>query len=280
MSPLLRAEWLVVLQPSQVLMARAGLALTRRGLQRRLLCQAMAGCPDTAPGEPAWTGVVATLRQQLDGIPVRHASLQVTLSSRFVRYALVPWQAGLRGATEDAAYVRHYFAQMYGATADGWDLCVSSAPAGQPRLASAIDLGLLAALREMCALTGLRLRAVRPQLSTTFNRYRRSLSSSGWMVLAEPGCLCIGLFEDGRWLSIRTMRTDAGWYRQLPALLEREACLANPAGAADQVFLWAPGEAADPPSAPGRFRFHPLLAPLPAGADAWYQAQFAGGAGR
>jgi hypothetical protein len=278
-SPLLRDEWQLVLSPSQVLMARARTMLTRRGLQRRLLSHAMADCPGAEPGKPAWTGALATLEQQLHGMPIKRASLQIVLSNRFVRYALIPWQAGLHGAREDAAYVRHYFAQMFGGNADDWDICVSGAPDRQPRLASAIDAALLAALRDLCALAGLRLSAVSPQLSITFNRYRRSLPSSGWIVLVESGCLCLGLFEDGRWLAIRTMRTDAGWQEDLPALLEREACLANPAGAADQVFLWAPEQAADT-LAQGRFRLHQLLAPLPVGAEEWYAARFACGAGR
>jgi hypothetical protein len=270
---LLRDDFQVVLNPSQVLMARAGTALTRRGLQRRLLAHGTAGCPAVAPGKPAWTGALAALEQLLHGMPAGRANLQVVLSNLFVRYAVVPWQTGLHGAAEDAAYVRHYFAQMFGSAADGWDICVSSTPDGHPRLASAIDTCLLTALRELCALTGLRLRAVRPQLVSTFNRYRRSLASSGWIVLAESGYLCIGLFEDGRWLSIRTMRTDAGWQEHLPALLEREACLVNPASEVDQVFLWAPEHAADTPLARERFRFHQLA---PAGEP--YEARFASGA--
>jgi hypothetical protein len=277
---LLRDEWLVALSPSQVLMARAGTALTRRGLQRRLLSHAMAECLQVDAGKPAWMGAIATLEQQLSGLPAGRASLKVVLSNLFVRYAVVPWQAGLRGATEDAAYVRHHFAQMFGGTAEAWDICVSAAPDRQPRLASAIDASLLEALRDLCALAGLRLRAVLPQLSSTFNRYRRSLSSHGWIVLAEPGCLCVGLFEEGRWRSVRTIRTDGGWQQQLPELLEREACLANAASASDQVFLWAPEPAADTPLAPGRFRFHRLLEPSPAAAEGWYEARFACEAGR
>jgi hypothetical protein len=274
-SPLLRAELEVVLKPSQVLMAR-----TRQGWPRRLPARAAAECPPVEPGQPAWTGALAALAAQLDGMASGgdklRANLRVTLSNRFVRYAIVPWQAGLHGAAEEAAYVRHYFAQMFGSAADDWDVCVSDAPAGHPRLASAIDARLLAALRALCAQAGVRLKAVRPQLSATFDCYRNSLGASGWFVMAESGCLCIGLFERGRWLSVQTVRTGAAWQQELPVLLERAACLAGPACAAEQVFLWAPELAAGAGVAAGRFRIA-LLAPVPAGADAWYQARSARG---
>jgi hypothetical protein len=279
-SLLSRAELQAVLTPSQVLMTDTGSALARLGRRRRPAVDAIAGCPGIEPGQPAWTGALAALAGQLHGMAGERnrlrANLRVILSNRFVRYAIVPWQAGLHGGAEDAAYVRHYFAQVFGSAADGWDVCVSAAPAGHPRLASAIDAALLAGLRDLCASARIRLKAVRAQLSTTFNCYRNSFGESGWFVMAEPGCLCIGLFDGGRWLSVQTVRAGAAWQQELPALLERAACLAGPACAADQVFLWAPALAEGSAVAAGRFRVE-LLAPVPAVADAWYQARSACG---
>jgi hypothetical protein len=283
-SLLSRAELQAVLTPSQVLMTDTGPALARLGRQRRPAIDAIAGCPGIEPGQPAWTGALAALAAQLHGMAggsdkLRanlRANLRVILSNSFVRYAIVPWQAGLHGGAEDAAYVRHYFAQVFGSAADGWDVCVSAAPAGHPRLASAIDAALLAGLRDLCASARIRLKAVKPQLATTFNSYRNSVGESGWFVMAEPGCLCIGLFDRGRWLSVQTVRAGAAWQQELPALLERAACLAGPACAADQVFLWAPALAAGSSVAAGRFRIE-LLAPVPAVAGAWYQARSAWG---
>jgi hypothetical protein len=170
---------------------------------------------------------------------------------------------------------------MFGSVAESWNLCVSMEPEGHPRLASAVDASLLAALRDLCALAGIRLTSVMPQMASTFNRYRRGISTpGGWIVLVEGGCLCIALFENGRWLAIRNSRTDAGWQRDLPTLLERETSLANPDGEADQVFLWAPGQPVDSQPTAGRFRVNQLLAPLRIGADAWFEARFACGGGR
>jgi hypothetical protein len=258
-SPLLRDELEVVLAPSQVSMARYAMAFTRRGLRRRLVGGASTDCPAATPGTPAWSTAVRILGEQLRGMPHARANLHIIVSSQFVRYAIIPWQADL-SASEDAAYQRHHFAHLFGSSADGWDICAAAAPEGKPRLASAIDAALLLALRELCALDSIRLKAVRPQFASTFNGCRRSLPASGWLVLAESGCLCIGLFEDRRWLAIRTLRIGAGWLQDLPGLLAREACLANPAREASEVFLWAPDWAPGMALPEGRFRFHALPA--------------------
>lgn len=276
MSPLLRAELHVVLSPSRVVMVNGANVLSRFALQRRLPVRTTAECAPVEPGQPAWTAALATLAGELDRISGGRTNLRVTLSNRFVRYAIVPWQAGLQGAAEDAAYVRHYFSHMYGSAADGWDVCASAAPAGHPRLASAIDATLLAGLRGLGARGRIRLKSVWPQLSSTFNCYRNRLGASGWLVMADPGCLCIGLFEAGRWLSVQTVRTGAAWRRELPALLERAARLAGPACTAEHVFLWAPELAAGTDVAAGRFRIE-LLTIVAADADAWFEARSACG---
>lgn len=257
MSPLLRDELQIVLAPSQVSMARSAMALTRRGVRRRVLAQASAACPAAAPGEPAWSGALQVLDQQLRGMSGLRANLRVILSSQFVRYAIVPSQPDLK-PDEDAGYLRHYFAQMFGCSADGWDICAGAAPDGAPRLASAIDSALLLALRQLCALDAIRLTAVVPQFASTFDRHRHGLPARGWLVEAEPGCLCIGLFEDRRWLSVRTLRTGAAWLQDLPALLARETSLANPAGEVGDVFLSTPDRGVGTVFPQGRFRFHVL----------------------
>jgi hypothetical protein len=241
----LRDDIELVLAPAQVTLA--GNAARRRVID----------CPDPEPGAPAWSAALSVLERALDDDAVRGARLNVILSNRFVRYAVVPWQDGVHGAAEDAAYVRLHFVETYGSAAGNWDLCASAAPAGHPRLASAIDADLLAALRGICATRDVALRAVWPQLCFTFNRYRKRVdAASGWLVLAESGCLCIALFDAARWLTVSVARLPARWQHALPELLERAACLANPAGAANQVYWWA--EEGEPPPPHACFQFHQL----------------------
>lgn len=260
MLPLLRDDLQVVLAPSRVTLRRSAMAFTRRGPRRRLLAQAGADCPPAAAGVPAWSGALQAFGQQLSGLSGARANLHIVLASQFVRYAVVPFQADLN-SSEDAVYVRQYFAQMFGTSAADWHISVGGQAPGGARLASAVDAALLAALRELCARDMVVLKSVRPQLASTFDRCRRGLPASGWIVLAEAGSLCIGLFEAGRWLSVRTLRTGDGWMADLPVLLAREACLANPAADVRDVYLWAPdlGPGAALPEGP--FRFHALAAP-------------------
>lgn len=260
MSPLLRDNLHVLLTPSRVLMARSTLTFTRRGLVRHLLANAAVDCAEVAPAAPVWDSALQVLDQRLPAMCGVRANLHVTLSSQFARYAIVPWQAGLHGS-EDKAYVRHYFSQMFGSVAEVWDICAATAQDGEPRLASAIDAALLLELRKVCERDAVRLKSLQPQLARTVDHCRRRLPASGWIVLAETGHICIGLFVDGRWLSVQTLRTGADWLQELPLLLAREACLANLADEVGEVFLWAPGLSPDTTFPAGRFRFHALPAP-------------------
>lgn len=260
MLPLLRDDLEVVLAPSQVTLHRSAMAFTRRGPRRRLLAQAAANCPPAAAGAPAWSGALQAFGQHLHGLSGARANLHIVLASQFVRYAVVPFQANLN-SSEDAVYVRQYFAQMFSTSAADWHISVSRQAPGDARLASAVDAALLVALRELCARDIVVLRSVRPQLASTFDRCRRSLPASGWLVLAEAGCLCICLFEAGCWLSVRTLRTANGSMEDLPVLLAREACLANPAGDVRDVYLWAPDQGPGATLPEGPFRFHELAAP-------------------
>lgn len=239
----------------EAVLAPAQVALARTGAPRRVIDCA-------GPGAATWSAALAALDTALGDDVRRGARLHVVLSNRFVRYAVVPWQEGLHGAAEDAAYMRHVFTEVYGSVADRWDLCASAGSHGQPRLASAIDIDLLAALRRTCAARGLALRAVCPRLGSIFNRYRKRIAASGWLVMAESNCLCIALFDGGRWLSASVARLPVHWRHALPDLLERAACLANPAAAADQVYWWSDGEG-EPPAPHARFTFHRLHAEAP-----------------
>ncbi|MDB5935181.1 MAG: hypothetical protein JWQ01_2525, partial [Massilia sp.] len=97
----------------------------------------------------------------------------------------------------------------------------------------------------------------------TFNRHREILRAGyGWLVLAEANSVCVALFDSGRWLSVSSART-ASWQQDLPGLLEREVLLANPAGAADQVFWWSADGGGEAPAAHERFQFHRLQGAAP-----------------
>jgi len=258
---LLRTNTLhIELAPDQVNLVHTERRLTLRGMRTRVSNEwlaAEATGEDSAP----WRGAVQALETALPAYTGRPAHARVILSSRLVRYVLVPWSDALGDAEEEAAFARHCFERTYGEVAAQWDLRVSDERDGVPKLASAVDAALPVALREVFAAAGVLLDSVQPNLMTVYNDYRHRLQGRhAWLALLEPGGLCLALLHQGRWARIRSMRIGPGWRVELALILERETYLEEPEAAARDVFLWACGldDVKLPES--DRWQFH-LLAP-------------------
>jgi hypothetical protein len=197
-----------------------------------------------APGDaaPAWLSALQTLQAALEENPVAKARATVRLSSRLVRYALVPWSDALGDTSEELAFARHCFERVYGVSAAQWELRVSAGYAGAPRLASAVDAALPDALRETFASAGVRLDSIQPNLMALCNDNRRQLQGRhAWLALLEPGNLLLALLVRGRWTRVRNVRIGAAWRVDLARILDREAYCVDPDAMASDVFLCASG---------------------------------------
>src|SRR5436190_11678999 len=117
---------------------------------------------DAAFGSEPWHGAIAALR----GVEWKdRVRVTAVLSNHFVRYALVPWNTALADPAEEEAYVRHHFAKIHGERAKSWALRWSAEAADAPRLASAIDTGLVQGLKECFPAKGrARLVSIQPYL--------------------------------------------------------------------------------------------------------------------
>lgn len=252
-------ELWVVLAAGQVLAARAPWSWNALWPGRRPgspVQRDVAPAEDGAPWKNALDAFESLVREQAPGTRVR-----VTLSNSLVRYALLPSQAKLRGS-EEQAYVSDCFSQLYGEAATGWDICTARSP-GAVRVASAVDAQLMRELVAACANAGVTLASLRPLLSCVVNRWRRDLRSYAfWLVLAEPGALCIALIERRQWRVLRTVRSGDDWLEGLPALLERETLLAAGEADIDKVFLWSPQLVGETPEKMGRWPVTLLAAEL------------------
>lgn len=263
MSLLLRDELRVVLSPDQVLLVRVGREFTHRGLIRRVLDKKPVPCTGAGDGEAPWSAAIRTLDTELPGWTDNVAVAIAVLSNHFVRYALVPWSAALMDDEEEGAYARHFFRQLYGATADSWELRLSPDLAGVSQLASGVDPGLPEAVRASFAGAGVSLRSIQPGLMAAYNSCRRQLREcSAWFVLHETGSLCLALLQRGRWISVRTLRAGGGWRDALPLLLEREEYLVEQDAATNDVLLWAPGLDEPALRESGRWKFQELHPPI------------------
>ena len=88
---------------------------------------------------------------------------------------------------------------------------MSNAPWGHPRMASAVDRGLIDGLRERLARRRVKLGALRPLLMAAYNAARQRLGDSATLVLLEPTRLCLIRTEQQRWqhVVVRRVGTDA-----------------------------------------------------------------------
>ena len=245
MSRLFPDRLLITLSPGEVSAARW------RGFPRqRVVEQSRVACDPAFGGEP-WQGAVAAL----DALPHQGpCKVTVVLSNHFVRYAVVPWSDALATPAEEDAYVRHHFAKIHGERAKTWRLRSSEGAAGAPRLASAVDAGLIDALAKRFPRgSRVRLVSVQPQLMHQFNLWRGLVPAQGaWLVLAEADRACVALLAGGRWRTVQNGKEP--WLEQLERARYRVHD-ADPGALPELVLL---GGAPQPDAPGGHWKFHVL----------------------
>jgi hypothetical protein len=246
----------VVICPDQVALSPLRRSLGLRGLRRTIDAPHIVPC-NGATGAPPWRAALQALETALPGFANGKTTATVILSNHFLRYALVPWHAELADAEEDLSLARHCFARVYGKDAQQWELRLNHEAPEAPRLASAVDAELLAALKAVFGSAGIALRSVQPHLMAAFNGCRGRLrQGSAWFAVVEPGNLCLALLYDGCWSRVRSLRIGSAWAEELPLILEREAYLADIQTVPHEVYLWGAGDGALPEIEP--WRFHAL----------------------
>lgn len=211
-----------------------------------------------APG-PAWQAALQALVPVLSAAGLGEATVTLVLSNHFVHYLVVPWSDGLSSDDEEMAFVRHCFERVYGDIASGWEIRLCGARPGSPRLACAIETTLLDALLVHMGPLSRRYRSLQPHLMSTFNAWAaRLVKKTSWLVVAEPGLLCVALLHEGCWQSVRNIKVGADWLDQLPSVLAREEYLVDCQLQCDEVVLLAPDAAQCLPLKSGKWRVNGL----------------------
>ena len=274
MSLSLRDELRVVLRRDQVQLVRIGRELTLRGVVQRVLDKRNYPCAiDT---DASWSNVVKTLEVALSALPRKPAVAQVILSNQFTRYAMIPTSQTLSNEAEEIAYAKHVFSQLYGMSAETWEIRLHQGSAGAPQLASAIDGQLLQNLRAVFTAANIKLKSVQPQLMAAYNNCCVPIQKQDvWFVMAEQESLCLGLVQQGQWRSVRTFKVTSDWLEKLPDLLDREIYLSGVDALSDEIYLWAPEhwKTALPKSV--KWKIHKLQPTIRTGFAADYDERFA-----
>lgn len=236
MLPLWRDQLRIGLSPHAVILSKIS-----RGLRPRVSAKHIEPCQPE--GKENWQNALKTLTRLLADEKWQHAHAHVTLSSHFVRYLLIPWHAEINGAQEQAAYIQHRFAKVFGSSANNWELRHSPALTHRPRLVSAVDKALLADVRQICATSKLQLRSVQPYLMPAFNHHRDLFKNNNhWFVLVEYEKLIIAQLHHQSWQHLSThLINNESLVQDLPQLLDRQLHLSNLAQHPDKVYISAPG---------------------------------------
>lgn len=228
---------LVTLAPDQVALEHHAVAPGLGGLRTRLRQRQVLATGSEA-GRGAWQGALKVLATALAEHDSGHSTVTVILANNFVRYVLVP-RSGLLNQDQAAAVLRHCFDETFGEAAGSWELRVSDAPGMPLQAACGIDRELLDSLRALFPHRQRRLQSIQPRLMAVCNQHRAALGAGpAWLLLVEPGNLCLGLIAGGGLARLRSLRSGEDWATTLPALLARETCLAELDEAPGELRLW------------------------------------------
>lgn len=179
---------------------------------------------DPAFGHEPWQGVAAALRTQAERWRNEPVDVGIVLSNQFVRYALVPHADSVGSDEEKLALARFHFNKLHGEASQAWDVRLSPAPGHAAQVASAVDTGLMSALRGCFPQNArARLVSVQPWLMAAYNAARGQLSRDGaWLLLIEADRTCAALIGPKAILAVRNIKghfADPASWRDL---IERE----------------------------------------------------------
>ena len=195
------------------------------------------------PDELSLADAITALSQRLDTLALRPgARVACVVPAPFVRYLLVPWNAGMQSRAARQLLAEHCFREVYGELARDWVVRVDPARFGSAALACAMRAGLFDELARLCAQRGVVLDSVQPALMSAFNAIDAPVSQgSSWIVVPGSGTLTLLLVEDGRPLRVALV---AGGLERLDAILRREWF------ALGRDDTWTRVHVCEPPGAP------------------------------
>lgn len=191
-----------------------------RGIRRRVLSKEIFPVP--GPGVD-WQPALPVLSQLLKQPAWQNADTSVILSSRFMRYQLMPAAQAVLSEAERLALARHVYSRTYGESAASLALRVSGGHFGAGSVVCGVEQELLAGLRQAVEASSAKLVSIQPCLMSAFNGWRAALGrQTQWFALVESGVLCTALLHQGQWKSLRVKRISEDWLGELQLALRRE----------------------------------------------------------
>lgn len=159
-------------------------------------------------------------------------SATVVLSSYFVRYVAVPWNAEIKTDEEFQAYLNHQFVSTFGDVISSWNKCHNKVEYGHGTLASAIQGELLRTVHDAFSSACIKLDAVQPDLMKIANQVRstikeKRLTQGCWLAVISDGRLCLCLIIGSEWCFVKCLQVEENTVVQIEMLIRREMLLNN-----------------------------------------------------
>ena len=194
-------------------------------------------------GTTAWKTALAALDESLTGFAEPGTRATVVVSSRFVRYTVVPWSDNVITAPEQFEFARHCFTKLYGEMTAGWEIRISGGGFRRNALASAVDGQMLRAIEKGLAAQGIPVTSIQPNFMAACNRFRRQLKGyeNGCIAVLEPGRVALGIFDAAGWNTLAVRRIGTLKPEELVPLLAQELNSADPDGLPEYLFVAAAG---------------------------------------
>lgn len=197
------------------------------------------------PAERLWEGPLRALDAYLKTRKERRTPTSVVLSNRLVRYVVLPWHEAVVTRSERRAQAHHHFRQIYGETADAWSIACSAPRYGKASLATAVDAGLIAGLRDVLARSACRLRSIQPYLpavQTVFCKSSPSATTAHFFCVIEQGYMSCLELENGAPRNVFNQRMREDWRSELNGIF-LEAGLQGARTESSNVSVFAPDSA-------------------------------------
>jgi hypothetical protein len=212
------------------------------------------GLPPAVGADPDLAGLRALVESQGGG------AIEIVLSNHLVRYQLFPWQENLQNLKEELGFARFSFTQTYGAAVENWHIALSDEAPGKPRIAAAIDAGLLDRLGEAVKGAGGELVSVATSLVSALNFWRAEFENKQptWFLTYESGLLTVVLRDRKGWRWVRSRRVGDDWLAGWRQIIADETLMFGEDAGAARALLFAPGCKLPPQQATGALALQPL----------------------
>lgn len=242
MSPLWRDQIQLFFAPGRIDLVR--LAKGLKALPQPKISTIFEQGTDTALWKTPIEQLAQLLEKENNASSLSGAELSITLSNHFVRYAVIQFQQGIKDAQEFFTYAQFQMREIYGDRVDSWDISMSDWDPKSGGICAALESELVQQLQALAVRFHLRLKQIEPYLAAAFDQWSRTIHQQRfWFIVVEPDRLCVLLFSNGSWKSIRNQRLLNAVETELPVLLEQETIIATQQEPVELVYIFAPENA-------------------------------------